>query len=44
MPRGTSWRNEISEKIYATYYIIPLYYQENVFGFTRRIKTGNPGG
>ena len=33
-------RNEIAEKIYATYYIIPLYYQENVFGFTRRIKDG----
>jgi peptide/nickel transport system substrate-binding protein len=37
-------RNEISEKIYATYYIIPLYYQENVFGFTRRIKDKSPGG
>jgi peptide/nickel transport system substrate-binding protein len=33
-------RNEISEKIYSTYYVIPLYYQENVFGFTRRIKDG----
>ncbi len=33
-------RNEIAEKIYATYYVIPLYYQENVFGFTRRIKDG----
>jgi peptide/nickel transport system substrate-binding protein len=33
-------RNEIAEKIYATYYLIPLYYQENVFGFTKRIKDG----
>ncbi|MDH4265257.1 MAG: ABC transporter substrate-binding protein [Deltaproteobacteria bacterium] len=31
-------RDEISAKIYATYYVIPLYYQENVFGFSRRIK------
>jgi peptide/nickel transport system substrate-binding protein len=33
-------RDEIAEKIYATYYVIPLYFQENVFGFTRRIKDG----
>jgi peptide/nickel transport system substrate-binding protein len=33
-------RNEISEKIYATYYVIPLYYQENVFGFSKKIKGG----
>ena len=33
-------RNEISEKIYSTYYVIPMYYQENVFGFSRRIKDG----
>lgn len=33
-------RNEIAEKIYGTYYVIPLYYQENVFGFTKRIKDG----
>jgi peptide/nickel transport system substrate-binding protein len=33
-------RNEVSEAIYATYYVIPLYYQENVFGFTKRIKDG----
>ncbi|MCX5913370.1 MAG: hypothetical protein NTV04_15725, partial [Deltaproteobacteria bacterium] len=33
-------RNEVSEAIYATYYLIPLYYQENVFGFTKRIKDG----
>ena len=33
-------RNEISEKIYATYYVIPLYYQENVFGFSKGIKDG----
>lgn len=33
-------RNEIAEKIYSTYYVIPLYYQENVFGFTNRIKDG----
>ena len=38
--RREKLRNEISEKIYATYYVIPLYYQENVFGFTRRIKDG----
>jgi len=38
--RREKLRNEISEKIYETYYIIPLYYQENVFGFTRRIKDG----
>ncbi len=31
-------RNEISAKLYATYYVIPLYYQENVFGFSKRIK------
>lgn len=31
-------RNEISAKIYSTYYVIPLYYQENVFGFSKRIK------
>jgi len=33
-------RDEISEQIYGTYYVIPLYYQENVFGFSRRIKDG----
>ena len=33
-------RDEIAEKIYGTYYVIPLYFQENVFGFTRRIKDG----
>jgi len=33
-------RNEIAEKIYGTYYVIPLYYQENVFGFSRGIKDG----
>ncbi|MBM4332326.1 MAG: ABC transporter substrate-binding protein [Deltaproteobacteria bacterium] len=33
-------RNEISAKIYSTYYVIPLYYQENVYGFSRRIKDG----
>ena len=33
-------RDEIAEKIYDTYYVIPLYFQENVFGFTRRIKDG----
>ena len=33
-------RDEIAEIIYATYYVIPLYCQENVFGFTRRIKEG----
>jgi peptide/nickel transport system substrate-binding protein len=33
-------RDEISAKIYATYYVIPLYYQENVFGFSNRIKGG----
>ncbi len=31
-------RNEIVEKIYATYYVVPLYYQENVFGFSKAIK------
>ncbi len=33
-------RNEIAEKIYGTYYVIPLYYQENVFGFSKGIKDG----
>jgi peptide/nickel transport system substrate-binding protein len=33
-------RNEISEYLYSTYYVIPLYYQENVFGFSKRIKDG----
>jgi len=33
-------RNEIAEKIYATYYVVPLYYQENVLGFSRGIKGG----
>jgi peptide/nickel transport system substrate-binding protein len=33
-------RNEIAEKIYGTYYVIPLYYQENVFGFSKGIKGG----
>lgn len=33
-------RDEIAEQIYGTYYVIPLYFQENVFGFTRRIKEG----
>jgi peptide/nickel transport system substrate-binding protein len=33
-------RDEIAEVIYGSYYVIPLYCQENVFGFTRRIKDG----
>jgi peptide/nickel transport system substrate-binding protein len=33
-------RDEIVEVIYGSYYVIPLYCQENVFGFTRRIKDG----
>lgn len=33
-------RNEISEYLYSTYYVIPLYCQENVFGFSKRIKDG----
>ncbi len=33
-------RNEIAEAIYGTYYVIPLYYQENVFGFSKGIKDG----
>jgi len=33
-------RNEIAEKIYGSYYVIPLYYQENVFGFSKGIKDG----
>lgn len=31
-------RDEITRRIYETYYVIPLYYQENVFGFSKRIK------
>ena len=31
-------RDPISEEIYATYYVIPLYFQENVFGFSKKIK------
>lgn len=33
-------RDEITRRIYETYYVIPLYYQENVFGFSKRIKDG----
>jgi peptide/nickel transport system substrate-binding protein len=33
-------RDEIAETIYETYYVIPLYYQENVFGFNKRIQDG----
>jgi len=33
-------RDEIAARIYGSYYVIPLYFQENVFGFTRRIKDG----
>jgi peptide/nickel transport system substrate-binding protein len=33
-------RNEVSAKIYGTYYVIPLYYQENVMGYSKRIKDG----
>jgi peptide/nickel transport system substrate-binding protein len=31
-------RDAISAEIYSTYYVIPLYFQENVFGFSRKIK------
>jgi peptide/nickel transport system substrate-binding protein len=33
-------RNAVSAKIYASYYVIPLYYQENVMGYSMRIKNG----
>lgn len=33
-------RNAVSAKIYASYYVIPLYYQENVMGYSKRIKDG----
>jgi peptide/nickel transport system substrate-binding protein len=31
-------RQAVSADIYGTYYVIPLYYQENVMGFSDRIK------
>ncbi|RJQ52247.1 MAG: ABC transporter substrate-binding protein [Desulfobacteraceae bacterium] len=33
-------RDAVSEIIYGSYYVIPLYYQENVMGFSKRIKGG----
>jgi peptide/nickel transport system substrate-binding protein len=33
-------RYAISSEIYSTYYVIPLYYQENVYGFSKKIKDG----
>ena len=33
-------RHAVAADIYATYFVIPLYYQENVIGFSKRIKGG----
>lgn len=31
-------RAKVAEDIYATYFVIPLYYQENVYGFSNRVE------
>ena len=31
-------RGKVAEDIYATYFVIPLYYQENVYGFSNRVE------
>jgi peptide/nickel transport system substrate-binding protein len=38
--KRTALRQAVSADIYSTYYVIPLYYQENVIGYANRVKDG----